>query len=278
MKHTKLLISLLAIGSLYATNAKTSSTKALDTRPVNNVGLNDNQLTEKLLDSYWDAREEGAKQVAIAQYLLQQPVIPKSNYAIAWKTARLVYFIGNFGSSEAWFAKNKKTVSIAKLFNYGVNAGELATKINPKGVEGHYWYAVNLGSYGLAKGVLAAASKAGDGMDALKRVIKIDPSYQNYGAFRILGRYYHALPGFFGGSDVKAKNSFIIATQKAPNYKNNWIYLGNFYLDKGKYKEAKEACSKAINLPEADGKYENIRYQREAMNCLSSSEQNLKKS
>lgn len=227
-------------------------------------------LTTAAVDYYWDNRENITCQNNLINYLIKKPVLASDkDYALAWKTARLIYFVGNFGVGEKAFAENgSKRKSAVKLFDYGVNAGSLAMKLQSSKVDGYYWYAVNLGSYGLAKGIIAAASNASSGMDALKKVIQLDDSYEVYGAYRILGRYYHALPGIFGGSDAKALSLLRSATQKASANKVNWVYLGNYYYDREEYAKALDACNKALKTPDLPGEFENRRYISEANICV----------
>ncbi len=228
-------------------------------------------LTVKLIDYCWANREDLANQKIIADYLNTQPDLPY-DYETAWKTARLVYFIGNYGIGEKEFVSSSAGV---KIFNYGVKAGKIAIAQKPNGVEGQYWYAVDLGSYGLAKGILASASNAKDGMAALRQAIAIDPSYQWYGSSRILGRYYQELPGLFGGSYDKAIELLKTATDKAPQFRNNWVFLGQYYLKTRDYQNALTACQKALSLPNQDGKYEEMRYSREANECITTAKAKL---
>lgn len=232
-----------------------------------------NQLDVKFLDSAWSSRENLTNQKQIATYLLTEPTVPQ-DYEAAWKTARLVYFIGNYGYGEKSLLK---TADGVKLFDYGVSAAKIATGLKPTAVEGQYWYAVDLGSYGLAKGVMASAKGAGPGMDALKKAIATDPTYQNYGSSRILGRYYQELPGLMGGSNKKALELLTTATDKAPQFKNNWVFLGQYYLSVDEYQKALDSCQKAIGLPIADGKFEDLRYSREANECVTSAQAKLEK-
>jgi tetratricopeptide (TPR) repeat protein len=229
------------------------------------------KLTVALLDKCWENRENEKNQKIIANYLMTKPTIP-NNFEIAWKMARLIYFIGNYGIGEQRFTDTKEGV---KLFEYGYNAGIIAKKIEPKKVEGYYWYAINLGSYGLAKGILSAAKNASAGMDALKEAQNIDPEYHWYGSSRILGRYYQELPSFFGGDDEKSLNLFKIAIEKAPQYNNNWVFLGKFYNHTKNYESAIYACNKALSITPVDGKYENKRFIKEANLCIKYAQKEL---
>ncbi len=221
-------------------------------------------LSVELLDKCWEKRENLANQKIIANYLMHQPKVA-NDFETAWKTARLVYFIGNYGYGEKMFVDTKAGVT---LFNYGAEAGKIAYKLEPSKVEGYYWYAIDLGSYGLAKGILSAAANAGDGMDALKKAKAIDPMYHWSGSSRILGRYYQELPGLFGGSNKKAIELFKNTTEQSPEFDNNWLFLGRFYMNDGNYKEALDSCTKALDISPVDGKFEEMRYKREAKECI----------
>jgi tetratricopeptide (TPR) repeat protein len=222
-------------------------------------------LTEQLLDNLWQNREDTTNQKIIADYLLTEPTVPK-DYATSWKLARLVTFIGNYGVGEDRFVSTSEG---AKLFKYGYQAGEQAQGINPNGIEGIYWYAVDLGAYGLAKGLLSAAVNAKAGIVALQKAQQINPSYDGYGSFRILGRYYQELPGFLGGDKTKAGDLYIQAVTKDPTYRNNWVFLGQYYIKMKKWDDAQKACQRALSLPGEVGKYEDMRYTREAKECIS---------
>ncbi len=228
-------------------------------------------LSVSLLDNCWKNRETLANQNVIANYLMTQPQVP-SDYEIAWKTARLVYFIGNYGIGEAKFLNTNDGVT---LFNYGVTAGSLAKQLKPNGVEGNYWYAIDLGSYGLAKGVLASARNAKYGMAALRIVQVVDPSYQNYGSSRVLGRYYQELPSVFGGDTAKAAKLIGDAVKSSPKFDNNWVFLGQYYLSNSQYQEALDACNKALSLPGVDGKFEDMRYKKEARQCVNKAQSKI---
>jgi tetratricopeptide (TPR) repeat protein len=258
----KKLLVLLALGCGYVFHA------SADTFSI----PKDGKLSLNWVQNAWNNRENEANQKQIADFLITKPKLPDNDFATAWQTARLVYFIGNYGVGEKRFVSSSEGV---KLFDYGAKAGSIAIKLNKNAVEGYYWYAIDLGSYGLAKGILASAMHASDGMDALRKAMKIDPTYQWYGSSRILGRYYQELPMIFGGSSKKALNLLTKATNKAPDYDNNWVFLGQYYLSEDDYRNADLACTKAYDIPAVDGKYEDMRFKREASECMSKAKRHL---
>lgn len=256
-----LLMSISIHSHIYSADVNTIATNK---NLTNSLSLDlSTPLSEKLLDEIWSKREDVDNQKKIADYLITKPTIP-NNYAIAWKVARLICFIGNYGYGKPIFVGKYG----AKFFQYGIEAGEVATKVNSEGKEGLYWKAVDMGSYGLAAGVLASAMKAGPGMKALQKVHDLDITYDGYGSSRILGRYYQELPFIFGGSMSKAEKLLKEATDSNPKFRNNWVFLGQFYLAKKNKPLAKAACEKVLTLPETEGKYEEMRYTEEANICI----------
>jgi tetratricopeptide (TPR) repeat protein len=258
------LILLLLAAAISIANAVTLASSAKSSPSANASGSFN-------ITDCWNNREVINNQEIIADYLMNKPDVP-TDFEAAWKTARLVYFIGNYGAGEKRFVDTNEGVI---LFDYGAKAGLLAQTLNPNAVEGYYWYGIDLGSYGLAKGILSAAASAKDGMKALKKAQEINPSYQWYGSNRILGRYYQELPGLFGGDSEKALALMISATKSAPAYRNNWLFLGQYYLSDGKYDKATLACNKALGLSNIDGKFEEIRYIKEAKQCVAKAKAKL---
>jgi hypothetical protein len=223
-------------------------------------------LNAAWLNNAWDLREDLAKQSGYISYMQKMDAdkcMPK-DYETSWKAARMIYFLGNYGVGEKQFVAGESGV---KFFDYGVRLAKQAIKLNPNGVEGQYWYAIDLGSYGLVKGIMASAMNAKSGMKALNFVCAHDSSYHWSGANRTLGKYYSKLPGMFGGDKEKALASLLKATQEV-DYSNNWVFLGQYYLEQKDGANAIKACQRALQSPKIDGKYEEKRYTYEAQECI----------
>ena len=183
------------------------------------------------LNDLWEKRETKEGQKTIQDYIQSQPRVPM-DFEIAWKMSRLVNFSELYGLGSYTSKKDRET-----LFLYAFNAAGLAKQLDPKQVEGHYWYAVNLGAYGLEKGVLNVLKNAGQGRAALMQAIKINPKYHYAGAYRILGRYYKDLPSVLSFGDKKVAEEYLKkANEIAPEYRLNKVYLGTLYLEMGQKK------------------------------------------
>ncbi len=216
-------------------------------------------INSKFLDKLWSNRQNPEGEQEIIQFMQSEVEVP-NDFDISWKVARLVYFSGNFSLMQK--LSNDKKI---KFFKYGYTAGLTAKKLEPKRVEGYYWYAVNLGSYGLIKGIFSALRNARSGRDALLEAAKIDATYQWCGPLRILGKYYQEVPGgiiSFGDKKI-AQEYFEKAIQTCPNFRLNTIYLGILKKKEGEKSLALELFKKAQTLPNLDGKNEEERYAKE---------------
>ena len=263
--------SSIAVNSTDNTTAVTTTNSLADNMIINSSTI----LNNDILDKTWKIRDNSKIQTQLIKYLLTNPKYDRSNYETCWKVSRLVSYLGNFGYGYTYFTKDTSNGII--FFEYGYKAGLAGIKLKPTGTDANYWYAVNLGSYGLLKGIISSASNASSGMDALKIVkSSAQDSYDNYGAYRILGRYYQELPGMFGGSDSKAEMLLKEAVAKSNGFINNDIFLGNFYLHDKQYQNALTQCNNALTTKNiAVTKSEQARYTKEANECVTKATANI---
>jgi tetratricopeptide (TPR) repeat protein len=211
------------------------------------------------LDKMWNDRQSKAGQKVILNFIFAEEPIPQ-NFDIAWRVARLVYFTGNFGIAHETLKKEQKI----KLFKYGYIAADIARTKNPDKVEGYYWYGVNLGSYGLAKGIFSALGHAEDALNSLLKSAELDPTYHWAGPYRVLGRFYQEAPSFLSfGDKKKAEEYFNRAIELAPDYRLNTINLGVLKKEQGNIEAAIDLLKKAKAKPNVDGKLEETRYLEE---------------
>lgn len=259
-KKLKIFISLIfSFNLIHNISFSQSDTNIKETNKELVKDLNEEQINIKILDKLWDNRETTEGEQEIIKFFHKEIKVP-NDFDISWRVARLVYFYANFMSPEN-LTKSEKT----KVFKYGFEAGRIAKELETKRVEGYYWYAINLGSYGLSKGIFSALNNAKPGRDALIEAAKIDPTYQWCGPLRILGRYYQEVPGgliSFGDKKI-AEDYFQKAIQSCPDFRLNTMYLGILKKKAGEKMTALELFKKAQTLPDVDGKNEEKRYAKE---------------
>lgn len=125
---------------------------------------------------------------------------------------------------------------------YGKQGMEMAAKaitLNPEAVEGHFYYAVNVGGY--AKGAsIWAIIKEGlkdKAQKHLKKAYEIDKTYNDFVLVMHMGLYYEVLPWFAGQDKEKALEHYREALRLMPEdagYRPQLhVLAGKLMLDQG---------------------------------------------
>ena len=106
----------------------------------------------------------------------------ESDYQVHWRRARACFYLTEFVDDD---------VANARYVLPGVVHGELAVKVAPDRVEGHYFLALNL-----ARGVEATSDVNGltPMMEVAKRAAEVDPAYDEAGPLRLMGKVYMVAP------------------------------------------------------------------------------------
>ena len=157
----------------------------------------------------------------------------------AWKLARACYFLGTQGPE-----KERRT-----WLEAGLNAASDAEVLNDARPEGHFWLAANMGALAESSGLRQGLKYRRRIKQALERVLAIDPTFMEGSADRALGRWYHKVPGLFGGSAAKAETHL----RKALTYNRQSIityyFLAELYQDEGRPAEAQRLLLQLLELP-----------------------------
>ncbi|MGE4057121.1 MAG: TRAP transporter TatT component family protein, partial [Vicinamibacterales bacterium] len=85
--------------------------------------------------------------------------------------------------------------------------------------------------------------------ESLERVLALDASFMNGSADRALGRWYHKVPGLFGGSRKRAEAHLRASLRYDPESVLTHFFLGELFLDDGRKADAREAFETAISAP-----------------------------
>jgi tetratricopeptide (TPR) repeat protein len=146
--------------------------------------------------------------------------------------------------------KTTNAVERAALARRAIVLARRARELNPAGVEGHYYYAVNVGwladanrSYGLdAVGEMAAA---------LKRAGELDEKFDYAGPVRLLAILHLRTPPppTSIGSPRKALRLLQQAVKLFPDYPENYLYLAEAWRDTDGRDEARAALEKVLAAP-----------------------------
>ena len=158
---------------------------------------------------------------------------------LIWRLARNHFRIG------------KRTVDKEQklfIFENCLNTAKQGMGIDNNSAENIYFMGLCLGNVSLQRGIFSSLSNRGTLETSMQRVIKIDPTVEHAGPHRFLGVYYHVLPFFLGGDSEKSIQHLESAVDLAPDFYENYFYLGKVYFDRGQYSKAHETLERFIQL------------------------------
>jgi tetratricopeptide (TPR) repeat protein len=171
---------------------------------------------------------------------LEQALAAKEDaYSVYWRMSRLCYWIGDHTSGN----DAKKPI-----FSNGIEYAKKAIGVDPNKPDGHFWLGVNYGVYGEAKGKLKSLSLVKPIKEEMRRVIEMNPAYDNGGADRVLGRVYHELPGIAGGSEKKSLEHLLKSIEYGPRVGLNLLYLADTYESLDRVEDARKALETIVNM------------------------------
>ena len=190
-------------------------------------------------DALYARRDDpAAARQAADLYLTQHRASPR-DFVAAWKLARAAYFLGTHGAE-----KERRP-----WLETGLAAATAAVALNDTRPEGHFWLAATMGglaeSYGLRQG-LRYRSRI---KQALERTLAIDPTFMEGSPDRALGRWYHKVPGLFGGSAAKAEQHLRKSLTYNPQSVVSLYFLAELYQDEGRPAEARRLYQQVLEAP-----------------------------
>lgn len=142
-------------------------------------------------------------------------------------------------------------------FQKGIDEARVLLQQDGNSSEGLFWLAVNMGAEALERGKMSALPVVPKMERLLLKLDSVDPSYEDAGAARVLGRLYHQAPSVISvGSNDKAKKFLERALKLAPNHPGNQAFAADFFLNNGDEERAKKLAAAALkSLANAGDKY-----------------------
>jgi tetratricopeptide (TPR) repeat protein len=156
---------------------------------------------------------------ALAKYQEALQLAPDSYEALI-KNAKIMYYVGDTSGNKG---------DKLKIFKQAMELAKRMISLRPNGVEGHYWLGVHTGMYGETRGVLKSLFLKNDIISEMNKSVAIDGSYENGGAYCVLGRLYFKVPGLFGGSNKKSRLNLEKCRAIAPKNSTNLLFLAETY-------------------------------------------------
>ncbi len=184
------------------------------------------------LDVLYDGREDIKKVQRIVTNCERLRAADPDNYELLWRCSRAYFHLAR----EAQADEEK-----LRLYNKAVETGLLAAvKADGSRPEGHFWLGISIAAQGKTSGILKSLSSVGDVKREMEQVIAIDDSYEEGGAYRILGKTDHKVPWIFGGRKSRSHKYYQKALEIAPDNTYTHLFLAELLIDEGKTDEARE--------------------------------------
>jgi len=190
-------------------------------------------------DALYARREESGFAARAAEAWAARLAAAPTDFEAAWKLSRARYYLGTNGPADGRRA----------ALDAGMAAARTAITLQPSRPDGHFWLAANMGalaeSFGLSQGLkYRKAIKA-----ALEEVLRLDAGYAAGSADRALGRWYHKVPGLFGGSNQKSEQHLRASLTYDGQSTASWFFLAETLEDLGRKADARAALQKVIDSP-----------------------------
>jgi tetratricopeptide (TPR) repeat protein len=190
--------------------------------PTNQDAANSQTSAELIqeADSLYAGREDPMKVVRAIVDLRRAAMTDGGNYDVAWRLARLNYYLGSHSTDVA---------VREKAFREGIQAGMLAVKLQDGKPEGHFWLGANYGG-SAQDSMLSGLSEVEDIRREMETVIRLDERYQSGSAYMVLGQTYLEAPLLLGGDRYKAVDYLEKSLRFGPTNALARFHLAEAYL------------------------------------------------
>ncbi len=139
-------------------------------------------------DAIYDRQMSAAATRRAIGFYRRALAMNQGSFEALWRTARAFARLAD----RTRISTGKGSKAAQQGYDYAFRA----IRASPKRVEGHYWATICIGEYGQDMSVWDAIRKGirDKFLRFLRAALRIDPSYDDGGPYRILGIYHHRLP------------------------------------------------------------------------------------
>ena len=175
--------------------------------------------------------------------LRQAQAEDQANYDLAWRLAKLNYYLG---------AHSPEPTERDKAFRDGVEAGKLAVKLQDGKPDGHFWLGANYGGKAQTS-MLSGLSEIDDIKHEMATVLKLDEKYQSGSAYMVLGQVYLEAPGLLGGDTKKAIEYLEKGLRFGPDNALLRVHLAEAYIEAHRNEDARKQIDALLAMKPAPG-------------------------
>jgi tetratricopeptide (TPR) repeat protein len=187
---------------------------------------------------YRERATPGRAEAAVEVWAAQLTGNPR-DFDAAWKLARATYWIGTQGPDAGRRAALER----------GLAAARQAAMLMPGRPEGQFWSAANMGALAESFGMRQGLRYRGPIKEALETTLRLDPTFMQGSADRALGRWYHKVPGLFGGDKRKAEQHLRKSLTYNPQSTASRFFLAETLFELDRDKEAIDELRRVLAAP-----------------------------
>ena len=175
--------------------------------------------------------------------LRQAQADDQANYELAWRLAKFNYYLG---------AHSDNSTEQDKAFHEGLEAGNLAVKLQDGKPEGHFWLGANYGGRAQIS-TLSGLSELEDIKREMEAVLKIDERFQSASAYMVLGQVYLQAPKLLGGDTQKAIQYLEKGSKLGPDNALMRVRLAQAYAAANRNGDAKKVIEDLLVMKAVPG-------------------------
>jgi tetratricopeptide (TPR) repeat protein len=168
----------------------------------------------------------------------------------------------------------RATTDEQKLAAYdrGRQVAKRVIELEPRHVEGRFWYALNTARWGQTKGVVRSLFLLSSVQQEIQTILQLDPKFTP--VYALAGHVFYEVPGLLGGDLKRAEETFRKGLEQDPRFTAMRVGLGKALIKLGRVTEAQRELQtvldeKAPSNP-ADWAMRDTREARELLEALKS--------
>jgi predicted Zn-dependent protease len=159
---------------------------------------------------------------------LERAIVSDSHVANLVALAR-IYFI--WGDIRAATAAEKLAA-----YDRGRQLAKRVVELEPRHVEGRFWYAVNTARWGQTKGIVRSLVLLPEVLEEIRLIQQLDPTFTPL--YALAGDVYYEVPAWLGGDLQKAEEMFRKGLELDPHFTHLRLGLAKALLKQGQAAEA----------------------------------------
>lgn len=159
---------------------------------------------------------------------------------VCTRLSEVFFWLGEYAESDG----DKE-----RYHGLGVSYGEKAVLSDGDNVAAHLWYAANMGSHGLVRGIARSLLYLKPFQRHAEKAIELDESYFFGAPLRLMGRFLHKCPGWpVGPGDVKQAIVYLERAMDGwPEFLLNALYLAEALRDRRHRLRAREVLRHIVD-------------------------------